>query len=314
MKPVQTLMRWAAPPLAGLLGLLGSAQALGDSAEATAAAPPTMGSVLAATSPADWRALDPQNSLVMALADGDLIIELAPQFAPLHVANIRTLVRDGYFDQSAVLRVQENYVVQWGSPDEQRPLGDAQARLPMETVRPADGEFMDALLPDGDVYAAQVGYRDGFPVALDADGKQAWLAHCYGMVGVGRGMEADSGNGSSLYVVTGHAPRHLDRNITLVGRVRSGMEHLTTLPRGSGPLGFYERPEQQVPVLSIRLLASLPKAARPALQVMRTDTTSFEQLIQARRHRHEAWFLDPVGRLELCNMPVPVRTAAEPGA
>ena len=270
-------------------------------------APPTMGSVLAASTDADWRPLAPSDTLVMALDSGEVVIELAPQFAPQHVENIRKLVQHGYFDQSAVVRVHENYVVQWGSPDENRPLGPAAPELPMETVRSNAPDLRITALPDGDVYAPQVGYSNGFPVAMDEGREQAWLTHCYGMVGVGRGMGATSGNGSSLYVVTGHAPRHLDKNVTLVGRVLSGMEHLTTLPRGTGPLGFYESADQYVKILSIRLLESLPAAARPNLQVMRTDTDSFRTLIEARRNRHEDWFLDPVGKLELCNMPVPIR-------
>lgn len=292
--------------VAGLGWLVaGTAMAQG-SAEKVA---PTLASVLEDTILGDWRRVDPEHTLVMSVGDGEVIIELAPQFAPQHVSNIRQLVRGGYFDKSAVLRVQENYVVQWGAPDENRPLGQAKERLPMETVRGVSNNLPFARLPDGDVYADQAGFTYGFPVARNRSSTQTWLAHCYGMVGVGRGMEADSGNGSSLYVVSGHAPRHLDKNITLVGKVLQGMEHLTTLPRGTGPLGFYEDPKQYVPIRSVRIAADLPEKARPQLEVLRTHTPSFDALIQARRHRHEDWFLDPVGKVELCNVPVPVRPA-----
>ena len=268
---------------------------------------PTMASVLSASSAADWRQPDPANLLYLELASGRVIIELAPAFAPRHAANIRKLVHGDYFAGGQVLRVQENYVVQWGHAED-RPLPPgADARLPLEIRQPYSTGQSFTALPDGDVYAAEVGFSQGFPVARDPAGKQRWLAHCYAMVGVGRGMEADSGNGSSLYVVTGHAPRHLDLNITLAGRLLHGMEHLTTLPRGTGALGFYEQPEQRVAILSTHLAADLPAAARTQLEVMRTDTDSFRTLISARRHRHEAWFLDPVGRIGLCNMPVPVR-------
>ncbi|NNF17425.1 MAG: peptidylprolyl isomerase, partial [Gammaproteobacteria bacterium] len=156
-----------------------------------------------------------------------------------------------------------------------------------------------------DAYAEQVGFSSGFPVA--SDGTRAWLTHCYGMVGVGRGMEPNTGNGSSLYVVTGHAPRHLDRNITLVGRVLHGIENLTVLPRGTGPLGFYENVEQQVPVKGIRLGSDADVKDPITLEVMRTDSAAFGAYVTGRTHRNEDWFVDPTGRIELCNLRPPVR-------
>ena len=304
-----SVQRILAVRLSAILIVLAVGRAQAQPAQAPKAeSPPTLASVLENTILGDWRLIDPEHTLVMSVGDGEVIIELAPQFAPQHVSNIRQLVRGGYFDKSAVLRVQENYVVQWGVSDD-RPLGQAKERLPMETVRTVSNNLPFARLPDGDVYADQVGFSFGFPAARNRSGTQTWLTHCYGMVGVGRGMEADSGNGSSLYVVTGHAPRHLDKNITLVGRVLQGMQHLTTLPRGTGPLGFYETPAEYTPIRSLRFVADLPASARPQLEVLRTHTPSFDALIQARRNRHEDWFLDPVGKVELCNVPVPVRPA-----
>jgi peptidylprolyl isomerase len=127
------------------------------------------------------------------------------------------------------------------------------------------------------------------------------------MVGAGRGDTADSGSGAELYVVIGHAPRHLDRNVTLLGRVVRGMEVLSTLPRGTGALGVYEDPAEHVPVRSVKVAADLPAAERTPLELLRTDTATFEAWIASRRHRRESWFLDPVGRIELCNVPLPVR-------
>ena len=199
---------------------------------------------MAALKESDWRRPDPANMLYMRLPQGEVVIELAPDFAPVNVANIKTLVKEEYFDGLAVIRSQDNYVVQWGDPaeeDQARPFGSAKATVAPEFFRALDGlevTTLDSL----DAYADTVGFRDGFPVG--SDGERVWLTHCYGMVGVARGNEPNSGNGSSLYVITGHAPRHLDRNITLAGRVLSGIEYLTTLPRGTGSLGFYESADE----------------------------------------------------------------------
>ena len=201
----------------------------------------------------------------MDLANGaHVAIELAPDFAPVHVANIRALVRAGWFDGSAVVRVQDNYVVQWAGASEARPLpAGVVAHPPAEYDRPLAGL---ALRPLGspDAYAARVGHADGWPVA--SDGTRAWLAHCYGMVGVGRDMPPDTGSGVELYGVIGQAPRHLDRNIALVGRIVSGIEALSALPRGTGDLGFYTDPGQRLGIRRIRIAADLPAARTPALR------------------------------------------------
>jgi peptidylprolyl isomerase len=85
-----------------------------------------MADVLAASKPGDWRALDPENTLYMDLAAGRVVIELAPTFAPLHVANVKALAREKYYDGLAIVRVQDNYVVQWADPEAENPERRAQ--------------------------------------------------------------------------------------------------------------------------------------------------------------------------------------------
>ncbi|HSS06351.1 MAG TPA: peptidylprolyl isomerase [Rhodanobacteraceae bacterium] len=245
-------------------------------ADAPAQKAKTMADVLAASKPSDWRALDPANTLYIDLAAGRIVMELAPEFAPLHAQNIRTMAHEHYFDGLAILRVQDNFVTQWGDPD-------------------------------GDVYAPEVGFSNGMPAARDRKSDKTWLAHCYGMVGAGRDVGIETGPGSELYVVIGQAPRQLDRNIALVGRVVQGMELLSALPRGTGALGFYEKPEQRVPIKSVRLAAEVPAAERTNLEVLRTDTQTFTDLVEARRNRRDDWYKVPAGKIDLCNVPIPAR-------
>jgi peptidylprolyl isomerase len=273
--------------------------------------PRTMAEVLAASKPSDWRALDPQRTLYLDFASGRVVIELSPEFAPNHVPNILALVREQYFDNLAIMRVQDNYVVQWGDADGKRQIRTAKKTLAAEFERPAKGLAFTAL-PDADSYAPQVGLSNGFHAARDSASGTAWLAHCYGSVGVGRDVAADSGGGTELYAVIGHSPRHLDRNITLVGRVVKGIELFSVLPRGTGNLGFYEKPGQRIPIRTIRVAADVPAAERTPLEVLRTDTPTFAALIEARRTRTDEWFKYKVGRVELCNVPVPVREPAGP--
>jgi peptidylprolyl isomerase len=284
--------------------------ALAAAAEPAPKKPPTTAEVIKEAPASDWRELDPQNTLYLELASGRVVIELAPEFAPKHAANIRTLAHEHYFDGLAIIRSQDNYVVQWGDAEEdeakRKPLGTAQKTLKAEFTRPAK-DLKFTKLRDGDVYAKEVGFAGGFAAARDPEKGAAWMTHCYGALGVGRDMGADSGGGTELYVVIGHAPRHLDKNITLAGRVVQGMELLSTLPRGTGPLGFYEKAEQRVPIQHVRLAADVPEAERVKLEVLRTDSASFGKLMEARRNRREEWFLDPVGHVEVCNVPIPVR-------
>lgn len=270
-----------------------------------------MSDILAAARPDDFRSPDPEQTLYLELASGRVVIELSLLFAPRHVANVKALVREGYFDGSAVVRVHENYVVQWADPDGQRPIRSAQRTLPAELDRPAEGVPFTPL-PDRDTYASEVGFSAGFPVARDGATGSAWLVHCHSMLGAGRDVAPDSGGGAELYVVIGHAPRHLDRNVTLFGRVLSGMERLTSLPRGTGPLGFYEKPEQRVPIQRIRVAADVPVGERSELEILRTDTPTFEALVESRRNRREPWFLRPAGHIELCNVPLVVRQRPAP--
>lgn len=265
--------------------------------------------VMDALQESDWRQPDPANLLYMQLASGTVIMELAPAFAPQSIANIKTLVDEQYFDGLAIIRSQDNYVVQWGDPatDEKsaRPLGSARKTVTAEFERPLDGIEI-IRVNSRDAYADIVGFSAGFPAA--SDGTNAWLAHCYGMVGVSRDNEPDSGSGASLYVVTGHAPRHLDRNVTLVGRVISGIEHLAVLRRGAGTMGFYDSIDAAAAIISVRLGSDVADQEASNIEVMRTDTKAFKNYVMSRMYRFEEWFVEPTGRIEICNISPPVRT------
>lgn len=273
---------------------------------------PSYQDLLKSSKPSDWRAIDNDNTLYLELSTGRVVIELAPQFAPLHAANIKALVREGYFDGLVIMRVQENYVVQWGDPTEKKMPQKAKKNLPPEFSVPVNKEIPIPFtrLPDIDGYAKQVGFSNGFHSARDAKSANTWLAHCTGTVGVGRDNDVGSGGGTELYVVTGHSPRHLDKNITLVGRVVQGMSLLTVLPRGTGALGFYEKPEQYVPIKSMRVAADVPEADRTQLEIIRTDTLTFTAMVEALRNRGGDWYKVPAGHIELCNVPLAVRVHA----
>jgi cyclophilin family peptidyl-prolyl cis-trans isomerase len=269
------------------------------------AKPVTVADLLAGSPAADWRVPNPDDTLYLELAHGRVVIELATRLVPQHAANIKALVRAHYFDGLAIIRAQDNYVVQWDDETHRRPLPPS-VRPSVEFTADAKAAARFEPLPDRDLYAKEVGFLDGFPAGRDPGAHTVWLAHCYGMVGAGRDDPAES-TGAEMYAVIGNAPRQLDLNVALVGRVLEGMELLSTLPRGSGEMGFYVASEPPAPIKSVRVASDVPQAERTPIEVLRTESATFRSVLAQRRERHEPWFKHNPGAIDLCNVPLPVR-------
>jgi peptidylprolyl isomerase len=206
-----------------------------------------------------------------------------------------------------VYRVQDNYVAQWGRNDSDKPWpAGVVPKPPPEYTRSLKGLSVKPL-GFADAYAPGAGFVDGWPVAYSVKAGWADLAHCYASVGVGRDLSPDTGTGGELYAVIGHAPRHLDRNIALVGRVIDGIDKLSSLPRGTEALGFYKDKSLYVPITALRLASQMPATERPSYEYMDTKSASFAQYLKVRANRHDAFYIRPAGGVDLCNVQVPVR-------
>ena len=276
-------------------------------AQLPAGEPPTPASVVAAAPAAAWRDIPASDLLVMMLPGGrTVVIQLASGFSQPHVTNIRRLAEAHWWDASSIYRVQDNYVAQWGDVTEKKPLPPG-VRSDLAEVYDVPARNVPAMvkMPYRDAYADAVGFLDGWPVA--SDGARIWLPHCYAMVGVARNLKPDAGTGAELYAVIGHAPRQLDRNIAVVGRVIAGMEHLGSLPRGRREMGFYTGDQPPTPILSVRLASGLPPAERPRFQMMDVASRSFADYVRLRANRSDAFYTVPAGGADICNLPVPVR-------
>lgn len=296
-------------PLRASLALLASPPVLAET-------PATPAAVVAAAPGADWVRIVASDLVVMTLApDGRgaprrVVIQLMPApFSQGWVANIRKLAAARWYDGIAVVRVQDNYVAQWGDPGGEfpgkaRPLPPGLGVVPETEYVASAGTRPDAVMPLRDAYAQATGFRLGWPVAAGAHGS-AWPVHCYGMVGVGRDLSPDTGTGAELYAVIGHAPRQLDRNIALVGRVIAGIEHLSSLPRGAGELGFYQTPAERTPIVSVRMGSEV--ADLPAYEYLSTESASFAAYMDKRANRKDDFYIRPAGGVDICNVPVPIR-------
>jgi peptidylprolyl isomerase len=305
----------------------------------------TPAEIVAGAAAGDWIDIRPEDLLVMTLAPDakgrprTVILQLAP--APVSagwVANIRRLAAARWWDGASVYRVQDNYVAQWGhaegaEPARARALPDGLVAVPEAdyvtrvaiAAREAATRRLTSRTSRVDPYAGRSFFLDGWPMASDnlsdspvVDAQTgrppaarthegAWPVHCYGAVGVARGMPPDTGSGTDLYVVIGHAPRQLDRNIALVGRVIEGIEHLAGLPRGPAPMGVHDDAGARTPIASVRLASDLPAAERPRLQFLATETEVFGRYADARANRRDPFYLVPAGGADICNIPVPIR-------
>ena len=265
-----------------------------------------------------WVAIKSSDLMIMDLAPDSkgkprrVVIQLIPEpFSQGWVGNIRKLATAHWWDSTSINRVQDNYVVQWGDATEKKALPEGLAVVPESDFVTPDWPSKDWIFAqaDGrpDAYAGAHGFYVGWPLAQGRKG--LWPIHCYGMVGVGRNLSPDTGSGAELYTVIGHAPRHLDRNIALVGRVIEGIEHLSSLPRGTGALGFYEKEEERVPILSVRLGNEAKDV--PAFEYLDTDSESFAAYADARANRRDPFFNIPAGGADICNIPVPIRRKAK---
>ena len=275
---------------------------------------PAPSEIVAATKADDWVAIAPSDILVMDLAPDSkgkprrVVIQLMPApFSQGWIGNIRKLAAAHWWDGTSINRVQDNYDVQWGDATEKKALPEGLATVGAKDYVTPDWPTKDWILAraDGrpDAYAGAHGFYLGWPLAQGREG--LWPVHCYGMVGVGRNLSPDTGTGAELYTVIGHAPRHLDRNIALVGRVIEGIEHMSSLPRGTGALGFYEKEEERVPILSVRIGNEAKDV--PAFEYLATDSDSFAAYADARANRRDAFFNVPAGGADICNIPVPIR-------
>ncbi|MEZ5893411.1 MAG: peptidylprolyl isomerase [Parvularculaceae bacterium] len=294
-----------------MLALLAGACATGASDEPVAAdAAPALGrapgEIIAAAAPEDWRALDPENLLVYELKRGRVVVALSEKLAQGHVAQVKALAREHFYDGLSFYRVIDGFVAQGGDPFEAREIKTAAKTLNAEFDEPLAPEMGFAQIKDVDGYAAKVGFIDSQPVGVSADGATVWRLHCTGAMALGRNDDKDSA-GTEFYFPL-QPQRYLDRNLTVFGQVVEGMEHLQALRRVSPP----ETPKDDVgeTIISVRVAADLPAAKQPKLEILKSGTPLFAEYVESRRNRPESFFYYRPNHVDVCALTIPVRPTA----
>jgi len=231
--------------------------------------------IIASSTSDDWIQLDPENTLYIDVPDGRIVIALSSALAQNHVKQIKTLAHENYFDGLTFYRVIEGFVAQAGDRGENRDIGTAADSV--------NAEF-DQTFPAG-LNFTPLGNDDGYAEQNSA--------------------------GGTIYI-TIQPQRYLDRNLSVVGRVVWGMEHVQSIQRASQSSGgIIDEPEDRTKIISMKVASDVDEDERTNIEIFNTDSPLFLELIESRRNRPEEFFYYRPNYVDLCQMPIPVREVEE---
>ena len=287
--------------LAAVITAVGASHAFADALEGK----PSSADILAASTPSDWRTLDPENLLYIELERGRVVVALSGELAQDHVAQVKTLAREDFYDGLSFYRVIEGFVAQGGDLFGNRDIGTAAETMKAEFDEPLTDAVAFTPLPDADGYAARIGFVDGLPAGADAQGAAVWHLHCAGAFAFGRNEGRDTA--ATEFYIALQPQRYLDRNLTVFGRVVQGMEHVQALRR----VAPAQTPEGDLgeTIVSMRIAADAPQGERKPLEMLDPSTDAFAAYVEARRNRPEAFFYHRPDYIDICQIPMPVREA-----
>lgn len=254
-----------------------------------------------------WREVQPENLVFMELPGGTVTIELTPAFAPKTVEQFRELVKERFYDGLGFYRVIDGFVAQGGDGSDlgelsDKPTIDAEFEIKWDEAL----SWMPVQQPD--LFAPITGFVDGFAAGRDPESGKAWLTHCPGAVAMARNNDKDSSR-SDFYIVIGQAPRYLDRNMNVFGRVIDGMEIVQQIQRGPRDNNGIFRDETLITRMrNMRLASDIPERTRQKAYVADTNSPGFADLLDGRRDRRQAFFHNhPPEVLDVCQVPLGTR-------
>ena len=148
---------------------------------------------------------DPENTIIMTLKDGEVVIELLPDVAPKHAERMKELARAGKYDNVAFHRVIDGFMAQ---------TGDVEHANMEDGWNPRRAGTGGSNLPD-----------------LPAEFSK--LPHDRGTLGAARSMNPNSAN--SQFFINFSDNHFLNGQYTVYGQVIAGMEHVDAITRGEPP-------------------------------------------------------------------------------
>jgi len=254
------------------------------------------GAAVAATP--GYRPVDAENTLVIDTTKGRVIVEMYPELAPQHVERMKTLTRQGFYNGLKFHRVIEGFMAQTGDP---KGTGEGGSSLPN-----VPGEFIirrDASLSVAPVTAERgvlTGFVKAMPVqsqvndlmAITKDSKvETWGLYCSGTLGMARAGDPNSAN-SQFFLMRSYNDV-LERKYTAFGMTLVGLDVVRKIKLGEPPVD----PDTMT---KVQVLADIPEAERPKIEVMDTASPEFKAFLEAKRKEN------PAG-LSGCDVSVPVK-------
>ena len=236
-----------------------------------------------------WREVETNNLVFIDMQEGQVVIELNPLFAPKTVRQFRHLVQDGFYDGLSFYRVIEGFVAQGGDGSDlgersDVPLIDAEFEIEWQ----AGFEFMP--VQENDFYADETVFLDGFAVGRDRKDNSAWLTHCPGVIAMARNEGPDTSR-TDFYIVIGQAPRYLDRNLNVFGRVVWGMDVVQKIRRGkASDDGVIFDDAASSRIRRMTMAGDIPEDDRLKVYVMDTNNKAFGKYLESRRNRKSRFF------------------------
>ncbi|AWD20424.1 peptidylprolyl isomerase [Fuscovulum blasticum] len=148
---------------------------------------------------------DPENTIILTLKDGEVVIELLSEVAPKHTERMKQLARDKAYDNVAFHRVIQGFMAQ---------TGDVENANMENNYNPRRAGTGGSKYPD-----------------LPAEFSK--LPHDRGTLGAARSQNPNSAN--SQFFINFADNHFLNGQYTVYGRVISGMEHVDKIARGEPP-------------------------------------------------------------------------------
>ncbi|HWQ87393.1 peptidylprolyl isomerase [Brevundimonas sp.] len=235
---------------------------------------------------AEWRAVAPENLLVIDTAKGRILVELDPAIAPLSVERVRTLAARGFYDGLKFHRVIPGFMAQTGDP-----LGTGAGGSELPDI-PGEFQFRrgrDLGFVSLDVtQAGQLGVAGSMPIFTQPDAQMmvtidfktaARGLFCPGVAGMARNQDPNSAN-SQFFLMTG-VNENLSGLYTPFGRVVAGMDVVKALKAGDEAAnGQVADPDVMT---RVRPASALPEGQRPAVRVMTPRSPAFAALVEQKR-------------------------------
>lgn len=252
-----------------------------------------------------WRKLSQADTVYMQIGEGLVVFELNPGFAPKTVAQFKRLVKEDFYRGLSFYRVIEGFVAQ-GGDESDIDMPNGQPLLDAEFEIDWSDELNWTSVQSNDLFAQETGFIDGF--AAGRGDRKAWLTHCPGALAMARNNKPDTGS-TDFYIVIGQAPRYLDRNLAIFGRVVHGMDAVQSINRGrADENGIIEKDTDRSRISRMKLGTDVAPDEQMEIYVMDTGSRGFGDYMEARRNRtHEFFHHKPPRVLDVCQVPVATR-------